>query len=404
LSIHAHQLSNVASEQGAWRRRSLVPHSTDTRDFHLYISAALAFHLTLFPLFPLQALTSSPHYFYSLLIDLGRPFITHRQITHSLVSFNPTTFSNYPINPFQTTNQTTTINMRYTLIAAAIIGAVSAMPAAPASYGQEAPAAYGGESEQVYGTEVAPQQTTSAAEPTSTCTDESEDAVPYTSAMGYNAPPAYSAEVTSSASSPASPEETKPAGHASESMMASESGPAGYPSASATESSPEMPAESGPAGYDTPKTPEGETPKTPEGETPKTPMGETPKSPEGEAPKYPEGETPKSPEAETPESPKQTGGYMSSPPNPESETPAGEAAPPAEYGTAVVPGVAPTSAPYPVGETPAGYAAPSGTAGAAMPTGTGSVGGDHTEFEGAASSLNIAGLFVSFGAVAAFFM
>ena len=122
----------------------------------------------------------------------------------------------------------------------------------------------------------------------------------------------------------------------------------------------------------------------------------------------------------SPDMPKQTGGYMSSPPNPEADTPkspAGESAPgmsaPAEsapaYGTAVVPGAAPTAAPYPVGgeQMPAGYAAPSGmatgTAGAAMPTGTGSVGGTQ-EFEGAASSLNIAGLFVSFGAVAAFFM
>jgi hypothetical protein len=38
-----------------------------------------------------------------------------------------------------------------------------------------------------------------------------------------------------------------------------------------------------------------------------------------------------------------------------------------------------------------------------MPTGTGSVGGTQ-EFEGAASSLSVAGLFVSFGAIAALFM
>jgi hypothetical protein len=107
----------------------------------------------------------------------------------------------------------------------------------------------------------------------------------------------------------------------------------------------------------------------------------------------------------SPDMPQQTGGYMSSPPMADTpKSPAGESAP--AYGTAVVPGAAPTAAPYPVGgeQMPAGYAAPSGTAGAAMPSGTGSVGSGTQEFEGAASSLNIAGLFVSFGAVAAFFM
>ena len=57
---------------------------------HLYISAAFAFHLTLFSLFSLQALTSSPHYFYYLLIDLGRPFITQaKPHTHSSLSTRP---------------------------------------------------------------------------------------------------------------------------------------------------------------------------------------------------------------------------------------------------------------------------------------------------------------------------
>jgi len=268
--------------------------------------------------------------------------------------------------------------MRYSIIAAAIIGAVAAMPAAPASYGAEAaaPPSYGGETEQVYGTEVAPQMTSSAMpEETSTCTDESENAVPYTTPAAMNAPPAYSAPagssmmesvpaMASSASSPASPEQTMPAGYASASMPAgspSMSGPAGYASAS-------MPAGSDMA----------------------------------------------SSSMASPDMPKQTGGYMSSPPNPEADTPKSpaEMSAPAEsapaYGTAVVPGAAPTAAPYPVGgEQMPGYAAPSGmatgTAGAPMPTGTGSVGGTQ-EFEGAASSLNIAGLFVSFGAVAAFFM
>ena len=203
---------------------------------HLYISAAFAFHLTLFSLFSLQALTSSPHYFYYLLIDLGRPFITQaKPHTHSSLSTRPfrppITLLDHQTN--QTT--TTTINMRYSIIAAAIIGAVAAMPAAPASYGAEAaaPPSYGGESEQVYGTEVAPQMTSSAMpEATSTCTDEEENTVPYTSPAAMNAPPAYSAPaagssmmesvpaMASSASSPASPEQTMPAGYASASMPA----------------------------------------------------------------------------------------------------------------------------------------------------------------------------------------
>jgi hypothetical protein len=314
--------------------------------------------------------------------------------------------------------------MRYSIIAAAIIGAVAAMPAAPASYGAEAaaPPAYGGETEQVYGTEVAPQMTSSAMpEATSTCTDEEENAVPYTSPAAMNAPPAYSAPagsagssmmqsvpaMVSSASSPVSPEQTMPAGYASASMPAgspSMSGPAGYASASmpagspmgsasasmpagsamgsSSMASPQMPAQSGPAGYASASMPAG------------SPMGSASASmPAGSA----------SGSMASPDMPQQTGGYMSSPPQGETpKSPAGESAP--AYGTAVVPGAAPTAAPYPVGgEQNMGYPAASGTAGAAMPTGTGSVGGTQ-EFEGAASSLNIAGLFVSFGAVAAFFM
>jgi hypothetical protein len=346
-----------------------------------------------FSLFPLQALTSSPHYFYYLLIDLGRPLITHA-LNHTLTHlFQPPTFSTTN-QPFfnNTTSQTTTINMRYSIIAAAIIGAVAAMPAAPASYGADAaaPPSYGGESEQVYGTEVAPQMTSSAMpEATSTCTDEEENAVPYTTPAAMNAPPAYSAPaagssmmesvpaMVSSASSPVSPEQTMPAGSPAMSGpagYASASMPAGSDMASSSMASPQMPAQSGPAGYASASMPAGSAMASASGSM------------------------------ASPDMPQQTGGYMSSPPMDTPKSPAGESAP--AYGTAVVPGAAPTAAPYPVGgeQGPAGYAGPSGTAGAAMPTGTGSVGGGTQEFEGAASSLNIAGLFVSFGAVAAFFM
>jgi hypothetical protein len=107
---------------------------------------------------------------------------------------------------------------------------------------------------------------------------------------------------------------------------------------------------------------------------------------------------PKSPEASAPA----VEGTESSPESPEK---------PAQYGSTVVPGSAPTAAPYPVqgGDEASpvspgnGAAAASGTAGAAKPTGTGSVGG-YEQFEGAASSLSVAGLFVSFGAIAALFM
>jgi hypothetical protein len=81
-----------------------------------------------------------------------------------------------------------------------------------------------------------------------------------------------------------------------------------------------------------------------------------------------------------------------------------------QYGSTVAPGSAPTAAPYPMGsDSPAspamgGAAMASGTVGAAMPSGTGSVMGGTEAFEGAASSVTVAGLFVSFGAIAALFM
>jgi len=291
--------------------------------------------------------------------------------------------------------------MRYTLIATALIGAVVAMPAAPASYG-EAPAAYNApsyDSEDVYGTQVSNVQTTTAALPSSTCTDEAENVVPYTtpvaqsqvvessvasSAASYGVPsksedessvPAKQTNVASSTEvSPGKPEET-PAGYASKPAESAASSsetsaaetPAGYATkpanvASSTEVSPQAPeetkpVESAPAGYAA----SSAVPKSPESTSPAT-----------------EGETESSPES------------------------------PAQYGSTIVPGSAPTAAPYPVGGDEASPVSPAqgtatGTIGAAKPTGTGSVSG-HQEFEGAASSITAAGLFVSFGAVVALFM
>jgi hypothetical protein len=300
--------------------------------------------------------------------------------------------------------------MRYTLIAAALIGAVVAMPAVPASYG-EAPAAYNAPdsygSENVYGTEVSNKPTTAAAAlPSSTCTDEAENVVPYTtpaaqsqvvesSAPGYGVPskseeesvPAMQTNVASSSEvSPGKPAET-PAGYASKPAMSA-------PAASSSESSPEMPAET-PAGYmskpaDVASSTEV-SPMSPK-ETESAPAGYQSMPVESAPAGYAASSAvPKSPEASMPAE-----GTESSPEMP------------AQYGSTIAPGAAPTAAPYPQSGNEAspvtpGKAAASGTAGAAMPTGTGSVGGTQ-EFEGAASSLSVAGLFVSFGAIAALFM
>ena len=302
--------------------------------------------------------------------------------------------------------------MRYTLIAAALIGAVVAMPAVPASYG-EAPAAYNAPdsygSENVYGTEVSNKPTTAAAAlPSSTCTDEAENVVPYTtpaaqsqvvesSAPGYGVPskseeesvPAKQTNVASSSEvSPGKPAET-PAGYASKPAMSA-------PAASSSESSPEMPAET-PAGYQSkPADVASSTEVSPMApkETESAPAGYQSKPVESSPAGYAASSAvPKSPEASMPAE-----GTESSPEKP------------AQYGSTIVPGAAPTAAPYPQSGNEAspvtpgkGYPAASGTAGAAMPTGTGSVGGTQ-EFEGAASSLSVAGLFVSFGAIAALFM
>ena len=301
--------------------------------------------------------------------------------------------------------------MRYTLIAAALIGAVVAMPAAPASYG-EAPAAYNAPdsygSENVYGTEVSNKPATTApAVSSSTCTDEAQNLVPYTtpvaqsqvvasssvSAPAYGVPsksedkssvPSKQTNVASSSEvSPGKPAET-PAGYASQSAEA----PAGYASkpvesAASSESSPEMPAQT-PAGYQSkPADVAAPTEVSPQGPKETMPVESAPAGYASNS------TTPASPNAPA------SGETESSPQMP------------AQYGSAIVPGSAPTAAPYPQSGDEVspveGAAAASGTAGAAMPTGTGSVGG-YQPFEGAASSITAAGLFVSFGAIAALFM
>lgn len=308
--------------------------------------------------------------------------------------------------------------MRYTFIAAALVGAAVAMPAVPASYGSEAPAAYNAPdsygSENVYGTEVSNKPTSAAAAlPSSTCTDEAENIVPYTtpiaqsqvvesSAPAYGVPsksedesvPAKQTDVASSSEvSPGKPAET-PAGYATKPAQSAAETPAGYASASkqtdvasSSESSPESPAQT-PAGYQS---------------KPADVASSTEVSPESPKETKPVESVP--------------AGYAASsavPKSPESTAPAEdtESSPekPAQYGSTIVPGSAPTAAPYPQGDNeaspvspPNGAAAASGTAGAAKPTGTGSVGG-YEQFEGAASSLSVAGLFVSFGAIAALFM
>lgn len=288
--------------------------------------------------------------------------------------------------------------MRYTFIAAALVGAAVAMPAVPASYGSEAPAAYNAPdsygSENVYGTEVSNKPTTAAAAlPSSTCTDEAENIVPYTtpvaqsqvvesSAPAYGVPskseeesvPAKQTNVASSSEvSPGKPAET-PAGYASK--------PVESAAASSSESSPEKPAQT-PAGYQSKPADVASSTEV----SPQSPK-ETESAPAGYAASS---TVSKSPEASTPAE-----GTESSPEKP------------AQYGSTIVPGAAPTAAPYPAGGNEASPVTPpkgnaSGTIGVAKPTGTGSVGG-YQQFEGAASSVSVAGLFVSFGAIAALFM
>jgi hypothetical protein len=248
--------------------------------------------------------------------------------------------------------------MRYTLIAAAMIGAVVAMPAVQASYG-ETPAAYGG-SEMVYGTEVSHQQTTTAALASSTCTDEAENIVPYTTPVAQSqvvesSAPAYSVPATSSVVSVVPSKKTS---------VASASG-----SMSSSEASPEMPAET-PAGYASASV------KQPvASSTNISPVQSAASSPVA-VPMYSASSSKASPQ-----------GYASSaiPVSPESTAPVAasesEASPQmsSQYGSTIVPGSAPTAAPYPQpqpqseGETPAAAAngIATGTVGAAMPTGTG---------------------------------
>jgi hypothetical protein len=77
---HREVLANRGPEVQSWP----PPHSTDLdRQLHLYISAAFAFHLTLFFSLPSSSTHQLTHYFYYLLIDLGRPLITHT-LNHTL--------------------------------------------------------------------------------------------------------------------------------------------------------------------------------------------------------------------------------------------------------------------------------------------------------------------------------
>jgi hypothetical protein len=332
-------------------------------------------------------------------VVLSLPTSQTQSFTHS---FNPSPSQNRPFITNQSTNyQTPTAKMRYTLIAAALIGAVVAMPAAPASYG-ETPAAYNApDSENVYGTQVSNvQATTAAAVASSTCTDEAENIVPYTTPVaqsqvvessvassgmpskseGEGLVPAKQTDVASSTEvSPEMPAET-PSGYASKPAMSA---------ASSSESSPEMPAET-PAGYATkPADVASSTEMSPQSPKESMPVESAPAGPVASSavPKSPESSTPAT-EGETDSSPQM----------------------PAQYGSAIVPGSAPTAVPYPMGGNEAspvspaqGHAAASGTVGVAMPTGTGSVSGTQ-QFEGSASSITAAGLFVSFGAIAALFM
>jgi hypothetical protein len=297
--------------------------------------------------------------------------------------------------------------MRYTLIATALIGAVVAMPAVPASYGSEAPAAYNAPdsygSENVYGTQVSNKPTTAAAAlPSSTCTDEAQNIVPYTT------PSAQSQVVESSAPAYGVPSASKPADVASSSEVSPgkpAETPAGYASvskpadvASSSESSPEKPASTQPAVFETPSgyASKPSASESSPAQTQPAVVASSATEASGEKPSSyaASSAVPKSPEASAPAE-----GTESSPEKP------------AQYGSTVVPGSAPTAAPYPVqgGDEASpvspgkGNAAASGTIGAAAPTGTGSVGG-YQQFEGAASSLSVAGLFVSFGAIAALFM
>ncbi|KAM0707022.1 hypothetical protein Q7P35_006353 [Cladosporium inversicolor] len=306
--------------------------------------------------------------------------------------------------------------MRYTFIAAALVGAAIAMPAVPASYGSEAPAAYNAPdsygSENVYGTEVSNKPTSAAAAlPSSTCTDEAENVVPYTqlsqvasssAPAAYGVPsksedesvPAKQTDVASSSEvSPGKPAET-PAGYATKPAQSPAETPAGYASASkqtdvasSSESSPESPAQT-PAGYQSkPADVASSTEVSPESPKETKPVESAPVgyAASSAVPKSPESTAPAEDTESSPEKP-------------------------AQYGSTIVPGSAPTAAPYPQGgneaspvSPPQGTAAASGVAGAPKPTGTGSVGG-YEQFEGAASSLSVAGLFVSFGAIAALFM
>lgn len=248
--------------------------------------------------------------------------------------------------------------MKYSMIATALFGAAIAVPAMPAAYG---------EGENVYGTQVQAQQTTSApAAAETTCTDEAEQAVPYTSAVAQ-------AQTTEAAKQP---ESSAPSYGGAEGYGQESSAPAEQPMTSSM-------SEASPAGASTPAA--------------NMPASSAP-APAGSAPAYSapmnygqgsEQETKAVTEtmvaqSTVPAAAATTAAAMgSSAAAMGSSAPAGYAAssmaspemsaPAQQYGSAPVPGATQSAAPYPMGNevSPAGVAAASGTMGAAMPSGTG---------------------------------
>jgi len=321
--------------------------------------------------------------------------------------------------------------MRYSLIAAALVGAVMAAPsvAPPASYGSEevetpaSPPSYGGEvetpekpAEETESSPEAPSSTDKTVYVTITsCSADVKDcpatAVPTVPAGGeghdlpsYTAPvdaPAQETPVTGG-EAPKSPSTNPPhvsppkdegeeAGHESDSttppVYGGEEGGDKSPSENPPHLSPSAPAEAPatPTGYES----DSSAPPADEGEaTPPVYGGEEGSESHPEAPE----ESPEAP-VEHPET-----GYESHPEapaeNPETGYESGAEAP--GYGEEA------PAAPYPV----ANGTAPVYPTGTAAPAPSGSAGGAYppTQIGNGASGLKVAGLFTAMGAVAAFFL
>jgi len=318
--------------------------------------------------------------------------------------------------------------MRYSLIAAALVGAVMAAPSV-------APPAYGGSEEVETPEEVpaappayeAPKETESSPEaPASTdktvyvtitsCSADVKDcpatAVPTVPAGGeghdlpsYTAPsvPAEETPVTGGEAPPKSPS-TNPPNHGSEGKPPVYGGEEASPSAPVEAPSAPVEAPATPTGYESDSTvpEEGEEAgHESDSTTPPTYGEDSPAVPEtSDVPATPE--TPASPE--TPETPET--GY-------ESDAEAGEEAPAYGSGEEAVPEHPVESAPeYPAEGAPAApYPVANGTSpvspsGTAAPAPSGSAGGAYppTQIGNGASGLKVAGLFTAMGAVAAFFL